>query len=218
MKRLTRWWVLGTVVLLWGLLLGAAPAAETPKSLGLTKEKPIKVDEKAKSLSVLAEVNGKYFLQATRHGLVFKDGKNGEKSVLRALGDHKSFHEGLIKLGFKAGNNMTMDNAATTFVQGDPLEVTVSWEGAKKEYRLDEVIKDSNGKPLLIKFGGNLESALKYNTGCLICLDSCPVGITSNASYTMGAIEKRNEVSFTGIKEVLPPDGTQVVVTLKAKK
>ena len=184
----------------------------------VTRENPIKVNEHEKSLSFAAEVNGKYFFEPTRHAAVFKDGKNGEKSVFRAFADHKTFYESLIKLGLKPGNNMTMQNMETTFVQGDLLDVTVTWKGARKAYRLDEVIKDSNGKPIVIRFGGNIANAIRYNTGCLICLDSCPVGITSNASYTMGAVEKRKEVAFTGNKDVLPPDGTLVVVTLKGKQ
>ena len=199
-------------------LSGVVIAQGNPKSIAVTKENPLSINEGEKSLSFLAQVNGKYFYEPTRHGAVFKDGKNGDKSVFRAFVDPKTFHDSLVKLGFKPGNNMTMQNMETMFVQGDPLDVTVTWEGAKKEYRLDEVIRDSNGKPLLIRFGGNLSNAIQYNTGCIICLDSCPVGITSNASYTMGAVEKRKEVAFTGNKEVLPPDGTLVVFKVREKK
>ena len=198
--------------------LASIPGAVTANEEIVTGENPIMVNEQQKSLSFAAEVNGKYFFEPTRHAAVFKDGKNGEKSIFRAFTDHKTFYESLIKLGLKPGNNMTMQNMETTFVQGDLLDVTVTWKGARKEYRLDEVIKDSNGKPIVIRFGGNIANAIRYNTGCLICLDSCPVGITSNASYTMGAVEKRKEVEFTGNKDVLPPDGTLVVVTIKGKK
>ena len=197
------------------LFLASVSGAGT---LIVTKENPIKVNEQEKSISIAATVNGKYFYESTRHAVIFKDGKYGDKPIFKAFVDPKTFHDALIRLGFKAGNNMTMENMERTFVQGDLLDVTVTWEGAKKEYQLDEVIKDSNGKPILIRFGGNLQNAIQYNTGCLICLDSCPVGITSNASYTMGAVEKRKEVAFTGNKEVLPPDGTLVVVKVKPKK
>jgi hypothetical protein len=211
-----------SLLTLIGLMLGVVfygpvIGKENPQTITLTKENPIKIDEKEKTLTFLAEVNGKYFYQPTRHGVIFQGGKYGDKSIFKAFADHKTFYESLIKLGFKPGNNMTMENKETTFVEGDVLDVTVTWEGAKKEYRLDEVIKDSNGKPILIRFGGNLQNAVKLNTGCLICLDSCPVGITSNASYTYGAVEKRKEVGFTGNKEVLPPDGTLVVFKVKWK-
>jgi hypothetical protein len=98
------------------------------------------------------------------------------------------------------------------------LDVKVTWDGAKKEYSLDEVIKDTNGKPIVMRFGGNLDNSTKLNTGCLLCLDSCPVGIGSNESYTYGAVEKRKEVAFYGKKDVLPPDGSLVVLTVRRKK
>ena len=163
-------------------------------------------------------MNGKYFYQTTRHGVVFSGGSNGEKSVFRSYATHQDFYDALMKLGLKAGNNMTKENAEKTFVQGDLLEVTVAWEGAPKEYALDEVITDSNKKPFQIRFGGNLKNALQFKTGCLLCLDSCPVGITSNANYTMGAVEKRSEVIFKGNDKILPPDGSLVVINVRTKK
>ncbi|MDA8124113.1 MAG: YdjY domain-containing protein [Deltaproteobacteria bacterium] len=189
-------------------------AAET----ALTPQNPISVDAKGKTVSILAQVNGKYFVETTRHAVVFNGGKFGDKAVLAGLVDPKTFHDALIKAGFKAGNNMTMDNKEKTFVEGDLLDVSVTWKGAKKAYTLNEIINDSNKKPIAIRFGGNLPLALEKNTGCLICLDSCPVGITSNAAYTYGAVEGRKEVGFTGNKDVLPVDKSLVTITFKAKK
>ena len=40
-----------------------------------------------------------------------------------------------------------------------------------------------------------------------ILLDSCPVGIISNTTYTYGAVETRKEVKFSGNEDVLPEDG-----------
>jgi hypothetical protein len=200
------------VVFLCSLVLGSLGYAQ---EAGPTPQNPLTINAKEKSVSVLAEVNGKHLVQPTRHGAIFKGGKFGDKAVFTAFADPKAFYEALMGLGFKAGNNMTMENKEKTSVEGDPLDVTVTWKGAPKVYRLDEVIKDSNGKPFAIRFGGNLATALKMNTGCLLCLDSCPVGITSNAAYTYGAVEGRKEVAFVGNKDILPPDRTQVVLTFK---
>ena len=183
----------------------------------LSPQNPLRINRDG-SISFLAEVNGKYFAQPTRHAAVFKGGKFGDKSVFRSLADPKAFYEALNKVGLKAGNNMTMENKEKTSVQGDLLDVTVTWQGAKRAYRLDEVIKDSNGKPIAIRFGGNIVNSTKLNTGCLICLDSCPVGIASNATYTHGAVEMTKEVAFFGNKDVLPPDGALVTITVKGKK
>lgn len=185
---------------------------------GLTKENPLKVNKEEGTVSFLAQVNGKYFYEPTRHAAVFAEGANGEKAVFRAFADPEKFYNALTETGAKAGDNMTLENKEKTHVQGDAFDVTVTWAGASKEYKLDEVIKDSNKTPIDIHFGGNLKNAQDKKTGCLICLDSCPVGITSNAAYTYGAVEKRKEVEFTGNKDVLPGDGTYVEVTLKLKK
>lgn len=201
---------------------GSAEKTETSSSSdevnGVSLANPIKVDKEAGTVTVLSSVNGKYFNEPTRHASVFKDGTNGAKSILTAYATAIQFYDALVELGGKAGNNMTFDNAATTRVEGDKINAQVTWNGAGKVYDINEVIKDSNGKKIDLRFGGNLEAAKNKNTGCLTCLDSCPVGIISNATYTNGAVENRQEVKFTGNSEVLPEDGTFVAVTYSIQK
>ncbi|MDR3630973.1 MAG: YdjY domain-containing protein [Desulfocapsaceae bacterium] len=180
-----------------------------------TKDTPIVCDKAARTVSFLAQVNGKYFYQPTRHFAVSASGSNGDKAILRGLVSAIDFHNALLEIGAVAGENMSPENKEVTHVQGSAFTVRVSWEGADRPYGIDEVVIDSNKKPIQMKFGGNLANAKKMNTGCLLCLDSCPVGIVSNSQYTYGAIEKRGEVEMRGNKAVLPPDGTTVIVTLQ---
>lgn len=180
---------------------------------GVSLDNPIKIDKEAKTVTVLSSVNGKYLTENTRHASVYKDGSNGTKSIFTAYATPEDLYNGLIEIGAKAGDNMTMDNATTTNVEGDKITATVTWQGADKDYDINEVIKDSNGKEIDFRFGGNADTAKDKKTGCLTCLDSCPVGIISNAAYTYGAVEERNEVEFTGNADVLPEDGTYVAVT-----
>lgn len=233
MKRFFR--VLGVACLSATLLLAACSSGGTETSKnenksesngseasaeinGVSVEKPIKVDKEAGTVTVLSKVNGKYLEEGTRHAVVYEGGKFGSKSIFTGLGDQIDFYNGLIEIGATAGNNMFKDTAAETNVEGDAIETTFTWEGADKEYKIDEVINDSNGKPIEMRFGGNLKASEENQTGCIMCLDSCPVGIVSNATYTYGAVEKRDEVVFTGNKDVLPEDGTLVAVTFKVAK
>lgn len=195
------------------------PEATQTEGVGdLTKENPLQVNKEDGTVTFLAQVNGKYFYEPTRHAAVFADGANGEKAVFRGFANHEDFYNALVEIGAVAGENMTLDNMTTTHVEGDKLDVTVNWTGAEKVVTIDEAITDSNGTPIDVRFGGNLKTALEKNTGCLICLDSCPVGITSNAVYTYGSVEKTKEVEFMGNKDVLPADGTYVAVTMKLNK
>ena len=166
-------------------------------------------------ISFLAEVNAKYLYNTTRHFAVFFKGSNGDKAIFRSFVDPQSFYDSLKKIGASAGENMTLENKEKTHVQGDRLEITITWKDAKRIYNINEIVRDSNGNAIDMHFGGNLKRAVKIKTGCLLCLDSCPVGIGSNATYTYGAIEKRKEAALTGNPELLPPDGTPVIITVK---
>ena len=194
-------------------------SAKAPDEVaGVSLKNPIKVDKEAGTVTVLSQVNGKYFTEVTRHASVFKDGSNGTKSVFTAYATPVDFYNGLIEIGAKPGNNMTPDNATTTKVEGTPLDLKVTWNGADKEYDVNEVIKDSNGSKIAFKFGGNLDRSKVKNTGCLSCLDSCPVGIISNSTYTYGAVVKTKEVKFTGNQDILPEDGTYVATIYSIAK
>jgi hypothetical protein len=210
MKRFS--WKLrcATAVLVLGTL-GSARAADV--------DLPIEVNKEKGEIVIQAEVNGKYFSSPTRHGVVYAPGSNGEKAVLRGLADEKKFHDALLEIGAKPGNNLTMENMNAgkdngVSVQGSKLNVFVTWEGAGKEIPFDDVVKASEERPSDYRFGGNLNGAKEYNTGCILCLDSCAVGIASNASYPTGTTQN-NVVEFFGDESVLPPDGTRVSVIFR---
>nr|WP_314381572.1 YdjY domain-containing protein [uncultured Campylobacter sp.] len=204
------------VVFLMAILgLFVASYGEEGKVGVVSAQNPLVIDEASKTITILAKVNGKYLEESTRHAVVFKDGNFGDKPVFIALANQNDFFKAMMKIGAKPGNNMTLKNGATTHVEGDKIKIEVTWDGAPKSYDINEVIKDSNGKPIDMRFGGNEATAMSFNTGCIACLDSCPVGIISNHTYTNGAVEKRKEVEFRGNKEILPPDGTFVAISFK---
>ena len=55
-----------------------AAAAETDYSV-------ITTDTAKQTVTIYAQVNGKYFTENSRHGVVFKDGSIGEKCIFRGL-------------------------------------------------------------------------------------------------------------------------------------
>ena len=197
----------------------AADNAKSPDQVAsVSLDNPIVVDKEAGTVTVLSQVNGKYLTEGTRHASVFKEGSNGAKSVFTSYGNHEDFYNALVEIGAEPGDNMTPDNAATTHVEGTPIDMKITWDGADKAYDVNEVINDSNGKEIAFKFGGNHDRSIEKHTGCLTCLDSCPVGIISNSAYTYGAVENTKEVEFTGNKDVLPEDGTYVATVYSIAK
>ena len=183
----------------------------------LSEENPMIVDEKNKVVHMLCDINGKYFTESTGHGIVFKDGGNKDISIFRGYADEVDFYHALEQLGAKPGNNLTMDDmdagpgeGKTT--EGDKIEAVVTWEGQSAPVPLEEVLNMSTGTPLDLRFSGNLENAEKYNSGCVVCLNSCCVGIVSNAANPTGTWNDKNAV-FQADESVLPGDGEKIMVS-----
>ncbi|MBU3145166.1 YdjY domain-containing protein [Clostridium sp. CF012] len=210
------------VLLVASLILSLAACTKATPEASKTDAKVLVVNKETKEIKMLCEVNGKYFTEATRHGVVFAKGSNGEKSALRGLADEKEFHQALLDIGAKPGNNLKAADMKASAdkgvaVDGDKLSAVVTWEGQDKEIPFEDIIKASVEKPMDLRFGGNLESAKKNNTGCVLCLDSCATGITSDAAYPTGTTQN-DVVKFYGDESVLPKDGTVVTVTFRLAK
>ena len=184
---------------------------------GVTEENPLKVDKDAKSVTIYTKYNGKFETEATRHLVICKDGKLSDKSIFSSYVSPTDFYNALVEVGAEAGNNMTADNASTTKSEGSKLEVSLCWAGHEGSVGIDDVVKDSNGKAIDMRFSGNIDPSKEFNTGCISCLDSCFVGITSNGEYPLGAIEETKEVSFSVDADKAPEDGTPVAITYTVK-
>ncbi len=180
-----------------------------------TKENPLIIDEKGKRVLIYTEVHEMNVHQYNVHwGIVFKDGRFQDRAILRSYANHLDFHDAMIKIGARPGNNLNKDTIGH-FVEGDTLEVKATWPGLGKELFLNEIFEDTAGKGFLIKFGGNRKASEEQKTGCITCLESCWISITSNANYPQtGAIKRfiNPNSKFRGKADILPGDGKPVIL------
>jgi len=186
-----------------------------------TQQNPLIVDSKNRRILIYTEVNEKGGRKASTHfGVVFKDGKLADKALLNAYVSPVDFHDALLNIGVKPGNNLTRDSGGK-YVEGDSLEVMVTWPGLHEEIPLKDFIADSGGKGFDIKFGGNRTASVVESSGCITCLESCWVGITSNAAYPMNGTLKRffnpnSQFSINGKVHLLT--GGEPVILIYSKK
>lgn len=233
------------LTLVVSVLAGCRPAATPeaiPSALLPTPNNPIVIDKEAKEVRIAARVQAKYYDEPTWHGIVWKDGKAGKAPIFQAYISDRVFHEALVFIGAEPADNLKLPgypetkNAkklwgdynkipeyASQYVQGPELDIFITWEGAPRTYRLEEVLNDpegERGKGVEVRFGGNYDYIKVFGSGCLTCLYSCPGGKTSNARYNAGDFARHKEAGvagFTGKKEILPPDDTDVVITYRLK-
>ena len=190
----------------------ASAASELPATPTEAELNTLIVDEQAKTISIWGQINGKYLTEPTHHFECNKDGKNGEKAVMRAWVKPADLHAALVSLGAKPGDNLTVgDDAKGKFIEGDKIDVTLDWNGSNGPVAMADCLKQLDGSAYEtdMRFGGNLDASNEMQTGCLSCTFSCPVGIISNDAYGYSTDD------VIGNSDVLPPDGTYVLVTYK---
>ncbi len=176
-----------TRVLLIAMFLIMATPVKGGELTSLSRQKPYVVNTTTKEVYLYTEHNDKV-KKSTHLGIVYERGSMAEKSLFIAFISPLDFYNLLLSLGAKPGDNLN-EHAEGQVVKGTLLEVKLLING--KYIEVAEVIEDSSKRGFLIRFGGNIERQNKLNTGCIMCLESCYAGITSNEKLPLTGNLKR---------------------------
>jgi hypothetical protein len=175
-----------------------------------------------------ATVNAKAFdsgwIMPGYHALVFKGGRMAHAALLQADVSDRQVLEALESLGAKPGDNLPMaaweerknakHPAPDTVIAGPAVEVLLRLAGRGGLVPLSAVLEDSAGRGLEMRFGGNGANIPLWNSGCIVCLYSCPGSKVGNARYTVRDYAK-DATRFRVKPGVLPKDGSRVGVVLR---
>lgn len=180
-----------------------------------TPQKPLWVDKEERRVLLYTELNRKYLSVTNPHwGIVSMQGKLADKAIFKAYASPADFYNALVGIGAHPGNNLNLESRGEK-VAGDRLVVSATWPGLGKELPLSKIVSDSTGRGFDIRFGGNLERAAQEKTGCILCLESCPISITSNAVYpAIGPVKRlfSPNSQFKGRSDILPDMDHQPVI------
>jgi len=158
------------------------------------------------------------------HAVVARGGRAAHAGLLEADVDDRAALDALERAGAKPAGNLPLaawedrrdpkSRAPATVIAGPPVEVLLRLPGRSDPIPLAEVVSDSGGRGLEMRFAGNAANIPKWRSGCIVCLYSCPGSKVGNARYTV-----RDFVSgttrFRARRDVLPPDGTRIGVILR---
>ena len=204
--------VVATLIFSW---MGHVSATDRDMSPLPSRTESLRVDPINKRVLIYTEVNPKSLNQSNPHwGVVFQGGKLKDKAILQAFCTPEEFHDALLQIGAQPGNTLTLSSSGE-FISGDELSVSVLVPDVSQPLGLADIFEDSSGKGFRIRFGGNRQRAAEEQTGCITCLESCPIGITSNAAYPALRSFKRMispNSQFKGKAERLPRQGNLILV------
>jgi len=170
--------------------------------------------------------------EAHYHLLVWQGGTS-TNALVETPADDLALHGALSTLGGQPGDNLSMASwnqrhdahsvAPLQKVTGSALEIRISWEGnltgipTEQAFRQSALYAPQSASDW--RFAGNRARwfnrvPLAPRPGCLACLYSCPSGKVSN-----GALSVHDYVMapsrFVANTDILPPDGTPVIVTFR---
>lgn len=188
-----------------------------------TTRSGLRIDRAARSVALTATVQAEAFMASLPpdhqyHGLVHRDGGASGKALFVTDVPDTTVARALRELGAEDGGGVPMSAWNLRWVplvpqpdarvQGTPISVTLEWEGSARPHRLHEVLHDSGGEGVEIRFGGNEDHHEHWDSGCILCFFSCPGGVMSNAVYSIR--DHQRGVTTFDAGEALPPDGTEV--------
>lgn len=186
------------------------------------------VDKDAGTVTIKAEVNGKYFKNSTRHLMVDRNGFNKGTAILSSYCTPDDLYNGLVKAGgkswSKSGGKTLRDGEKNTVRNAEnkefsKIDVTISW--GDESYSLKDCLTTKKGGKTSPKvnmvFSGNPKAAARTPSGCMTCMDSCYIGIVANSAYGLCVIDRGNPTLYAR-SDVLPAGGKVVKVTFRIKR
>lgn len=160
------------------------------------------------------------------HAVVWKGGRSQRWALFVADASDHDVRLALDSLGARRGENLTPDswNAREDArnpepdkrVEGSHIGVYVEWKNRRTP--LSRVIEEKRApKPRLdFRYGGNERWQKDFQSGCIVCLYSCPGGAIGNHAHPIRDYV-RDGVVYASVPERLPPAGTRVTIVLKVE-
>ena len=185
----------------------SAAAATSATDAAAGTASGIVVDEAAKTVTLPAVANAEP-AESSIHILVNEKGSNAEVAHFLSPVTSRELYDALESIGAKHGDNIALEDTSGT-IEGSDLQVTFEFDG--KSYSPSDLVEGDAGRAAQMRFGGNIGPNEEVGTGCLMCLESCSLGIVSNAAYQY--IEPE---TFTRTVD-FPAEGTAVTVTFALK-
>jgi hypothetical protein len=199
---------------------------------GLDEKNPLQVDRKAREVRILAELQPAAFSGGwikwtpNYHAVVWKEGRAAGEALLSAYADDASVYDALVEIGGVPGNNLTMaawndrkdpkSRAPDERVNGSPVDIFVWWPNLSRPLPLKDLLIDSAGRGIDMRFGGNKALIPEWRSGCIACLYSCPGGKVSNHAYTIRDYMKGTTTFAVNFSRV-PRGTTRAVVIFRLR-
>jgi hypothetical protein len=177
--------------------------------------------------TVQPDAMDRWFGVKGHHAIVWKGGKSQRMALFVSDASDHEVRAALDALGAKRGENLKPDawNAREEAANPEPdkrvegSRIGVYFEWKSRRMPLGRVIQEKTRvEPQLdFRYGGNERYQPEFQSGCIVCLYSCPGGAIGNHAHPLRDYV-RDGVVYASIPERLPPAGSRVTIVLKVEE
>jgi hypothetical protein len=220
----------GSLCVLAALVAGCGPAGERaardkrPLPENGDPDAAIRIDRAAKTVLLKATVHPDHFRRGPNphhHLVTWRKGSLGHNALFATEATDSQVLAALKALGGAPGNNLTRatweeaDNPdhpdPDLHAAGDPVSVRVVWDGLDAPMPVRELFAEGE---IDLVFAGNGALIPVWESGCVVCMQSCPGGKIANAPYTMREYV-RGGARLRLKDRLLPADGTEATILIR---
>jgi hypothetical protein len=125
--------------------------------------------------------------------ITWEGGTAAYNALFTVMAPETAVYNALVAIGAAPGNNLTLYpwsrihdphfEGPEKKTAGARLSIAVVFEG--NSYAPSSFLRSENGKAFDFRFSGNEKNNPETRTGCIVCLESCPIGKIGNAAYSM---------------------------------
>ena len=212
------------------LPLSDAPEARSARIESGGRAAALQIDKARREVRFTATVQphamDRMFGVKGHHAIVWKGGKSQRMALFVADASDHDVRVALDSLGAKRGENLTPDSwnkrddpknpEPDKRVQGSRIGVYVEYKNRRTP--LGRLIQEKRRvQPQLdFRYGGHERFQKEFESGCIVCLYSCPGGAIGNHAHPIRDYV-RDGVVYASIPERLPPAGTKVTIVLRVE-
>lgn len=190
------------------------------------QEPALEIDRESRSVHFPAVFTGRRFNALTsfpqnHHLIVWREGRAVRNALIEAQVSDRAIGEALVTLGATPGDNLTSDAwaarkdndnpAPDQYVRGPRVRLSFR-DDQDRVWTVADFLEDVGAKGFDFRFGGHAHLIPEWQSGCVVCLESCPGARVSNAAYTLRDLERG--VARFRKRDDLPKQGTPLRVTL----
>ena len=161
------------------------------------------------------------------HLVTWQRGRAADRALLVSPVSDRAVLDALVSLGARPGDNLHADAwekledpdapEPDVLAKGAAIDVTVQWESLDAPVPLRDLFVQEARDQVSFCLAGNERWIERWQSGCIVCAQSCPGAKIANAAVPMRTYLTQKDL-FSLRPGALPPDGTEVAVTFRIKE